>query len=47
MGYFEKMMAIADADNDGENELIVSTRSDDNYTADRIPSKRSGNVFMY
>jgi len=28
LGYFEKMMCIADADNDGKNELVVSTRGE-------------------
>ncbi len=45
LGYFEKMMAIADLDNDGRNELVVSTRGDDantNTTSDHL-----GHVFMF
>jgi hypothetical protein len=45
MAYFEKMMAITDADNDGKNELIVSTRGDN--VSEFITSKHLGHVFMY
>lgn len=45
MGYFEKMMAIADADNDGKNELVVSTRGDN--ASENITSQHLGNVFLY
>jgi hypothetical protein len=45
MSYFEKMMVIADADNDGKNELLVSTRGD-NQSED-IQSDHLGHVFMY
>lgn len=45
MGYFEKMMAIADADNDGKNELIVSTRGD--AASENITSQHLGRVYKY
>jgi len=45
MAYFEKMMAVADADNDGKNELVVSTRGDE--MSEFITSKHLGHVFMY
>ncbi|MCC6491113.1 MAG: VCBS repeat-containing protein [Candidatus Hydrogenedentes bacterium] len=45
MGYFEKMMAIADADNDGKNELVVSTRGDN--MSELIGSQHLGHVFRY
>ena len=45
LGYFEKMMAIADADNDGRNELIISTRGDEH--SERITSQHLGHVFLY
>jgi len=45
MSYFEKMMVIADADNDGKNELLVSTRGD-NQSED-IESDHLGHIFMY
>ena len=45
MSYFEKMMVIADADNDGKNELVVSTRGDNQ--SERIGSKHLGHVFIY
>ncbi|MCC6699728.1 MAG: VCBS repeat-containing protein [Candidatus Hydrogenedentes bacterium] len=45
MGYFEKMMAIADADNDGKNELVVSTRGDN--MSELIASQHLGHVFRY
>ncbi len=45
MGYFEKMMAVADADNDGRNELVVSTRGD-NLSED-IASLHLGHVYRY
>ncbi len=45
MAYFEKMMEVADADNDGQNELIISTRGDNQ--SERISSKHLGHVFMY
>jgi 6-phosphogluconolactonase (cycloisomerase 2 family) len=45
MAYFEKMMAVADADNDGKNELIVSTRGDNQ--SENITSRHLGYVFMY
>jgi hypothetical protein len=43
--YFEKMMVIADADNDGKNELIVS--SSQKEPSGTIPGTNLGNVFMY
>jgi len=45
LAYFEKMMAIADADNDGGNELVLSTRGDE--MSEKITSKHLGHVFMY
>jgi hypothetical protein len=45
MAYFEKMMAVADADNDGKKELVVSTRGD--AMSEFITSKHLGHVFMY
>ena len=45
LGYFEKMMAVADADNDGKNELVISTRGD-NMT-ENITSLHLGQVFLY
>lgn len=45
MSYFEKMMVIADADNDGKNELVVSTRGDNQ--SERIGSKHLGHVLIY
>ncbi len=45
MSYFEKMMVIADADNDGKNNLVVSTRGDNQ--SENIESQHLGNVFMY
>ncbi len=45
MSYFEKMMAVADADNDGKNELILSTRGDN--MSEFISSQHLGYVFQY
>jgi len=45
MAYFEKMMVVADADNDGKNEVIVSTRGDNQ--SERISSQHLGHVFLY
>lgn len=45
MSYFEKMMVVADVDNDGLNELVISTRGDD--MSEKITSKHLGHVFMY
>jgi hypothetical protein len=45
LSYFEKMMAIADADNDGRNELVLSTRGDE--MSEKINSKHLGYVFMF
>jgi len=45
MSYFEKMMAISDADNDGKNELILSTRGDN--MSEKIKSDHLGHVFQY
>lgn len=45
MSYFEKMMAVADADNDGKNELVLSTRGDN--MSEKITSKHLGHVFQY
>ncbi len=45
MSYFEKMMEIADADNDGKNELVLSTRGDN--ISEFIGSHHLGYVFMF
>ena len=45
MAYFEKMMAVADADNDGKNELVISTRGDNQ--SEKITSEHLGYVFLY
>ncbi len=45
LSYFEKMMVIADADNDGKNELLVSTRGDN--LSERIESEHLGQLFMW
>jgi hypothetical protein len=45
LSYFEKMMAVDDADNDGLNELIISTRGDE--MSELITSKHLGYVFMF
>jgi hypothetical protein len=45
MAYFEKMMAVADADNDGKKELIVSTRGDN--ISEKITSRHLGCVFLF
>jgi hypothetical protein len=45
MSYFEKMMVVADADNDGKNELVVSTRGDN--LSEFIESHHLGYVFMW
>lgn len=42
LGYFEKMMCIADADNDGRNELVVSTRGERQWGGRGL-----GHVFLY
>lgn len=45
MGYFEKMMAVADVDNDGKNELAVSTRGDN--LSENITSNHLGYVLLF
>jgi len=45
MGYFEKMMAVADADNDGKNELTISTRGDN--MSEYITSDHLGRAYLY
>jgi len=45
LAYFEKMMAVADADNDGKNELVISTRGDNQ--SEKITSEHLGYVFLY
>jgi len=45
LSYFEKMMCVADADNDGANELVVSTRGDE--MSERITSRHLGHVFVF
>lgn len=45
MTYFEKMMAVADLDKDGRNELFVSTRGDN--VSEFITSEHLGHVFRY
>lgn len=44
LAYFEKMMEIADADNDGRNELVVSTRGEEQ--SEHIESRHLGHVFL-
>jgi hypothetical protein len=39
------MMVVADADNDGKNELVVSTRGDN--LSEFIESAHLGNIFMW
>lgn len=45
MSYFEKMMEVADADNDGKNELVLSTRGDN--ISEFISSDHLGYLFMF
>ena len=45
LSYFEKMMVIADADNDRLNELLVSTRGDN--LSEFIESEHMGHLFMW
>ncbi|HPO15778.1 MAG TPA: VCBS repeat-containing protein [Candidatus Hydrogenedentes bacterium] len=45
MAYFEKMMVIADANNDKKNELVISTRGDN--VSEFITSTHLGHVFQY
>jgi hypothetical protein len=42
LGYAEKMMCVADADNDGKNELVVTTRGEP-----RWGGRGMGHVFMF
>ncbi len=45
LSYFEKMMCVADADNDGANELVISTRGDE--MSEHITSQHLGHVFVF
>ena len=45
-GYFEKMMCVADADNDGKNELLVTTRGEPAF-AGHADSSGLGHVFLF
>lgn len=45
LSYFEKMMVVADADNDGKNELVVSTRGDN--LSEFIDSEHLGHIFIW
>ncbi len=45
LSYFEKMMEIADVDNDGVNELVLSTRGDN--VSEFITSDHHGYVIMF
>jgi hypothetical protein len=45
LSYFEKMMVVADADNDGLNELLVSTRGDN--LSEFIESEHLGHLIMW
>lgn len=45
-GYFEKMMVVADADNDGKNELIVTTRGEPAFTG-HADGAGMAHVFLY
>ncbi len=42
LGYFEKMMCVADCDNDGKNDLIVTTRGEPRWGGGGL-----GHVFQY
>jgi len=46
LSYFEKMMCVADADNDGANELVVSTRGDA-MSEGITTSQHLGHVFAF
>ncbi len=45
LGYFEKMMAVADVDGDGKQELLLSTRGDG--STEGIASNHLGHVYSY
>jgi hypothetical protein len=45
LGYFEKMIAVADVDGDGRNEMIVSTRGDG--LSEGIASDHLGYVYLF
>ena len=45
LSYFEKMMVVDDADNDGKNELIISTRGDN--MSEKISSQHLGYILEY
>jgi len=45
LSYFEKMMVVADATNDGKKELVVSTRGDN--LSENIESEHLGHVFSW
>lgn len=45
-GYFEKMMCVADADNDGKNELVVTTRGEPAFTG-HADGAGLAHVFMF
>jgi hypothetical protein len=45
LGYFEKMLIIADADGDGHTDLLVSTRGDG--SSEGIGSQHLGHVYLY
>jgi len=45
LSYFEKMMCVADLDNDGRNELVVSTRGDGE--SEGIESRKLGHILLY
>jgi hypothetical protein len=45
LGYFEKMMVVADVDGDGRSELLISTRGDG--STEGISSNHLGHVYRY
>ena len=45
LSYFEKMMVVADADNDGKNDFVLSTRGDN--LSEKISSQHLGHVYLY
>ncbi len=46
LAYFEKMMVVNDVDNDGKNEIVISTRGDE-HSEKVAGSRHLGHVFMF